>query len=142
MSASMKISIAAQTLAQALSDVLEETAGEPVGFVLVMSADNIAQYVANVDRADGKELLQSLLDRWKAGRADIPAHYNPDLKNPAEVAGIKWPVMPPSKNQSPILFEDGYAEGWAKCLEVCKGIVAEHMKNQSAGNKQSHKSAP
>lgn len=37
---------------------------------------------------------------------------------------VEWPVMPPSKGQSPVLFEDGYAEGWAKCLEACKAALA------------------
>lgn len=35
-----------------------------------------------------------------------------------------WPVMPPSKGQSPVLFEDGYAEGWAKCISECKKLFA------------------
>ena len=46
---------------------------------------------------------------------------------PAAVAHqgvVAWPVMPPSKGQSPILFEDGYAEGWAKCLDACKAALA------------------
>jgi hypothetical protein len=36
---------------------------------------------------------------------------------------IAWPAMPPRKGQSPVLFEDGYDEGWAKCLEACKAAV-------------------
>lgn len=28
--------------------------------------------------------------------------------------------MPPSKGQSPVIFETGYDEGWAKCLSQCK----------------------
>jgi hypothetical protein len=48
--------------------------------VLVCQAEQVAQYVSNTKRADGIELIESLLARWKAGRADIPAHYNPDLK--------------------------------------------------------------
>ena len=35
-----------------------------------------------------------------------------------------WPVMPPSLGQSPVLFEDGYAEGWAKCLSECQRVAA------------------
>lgn len=69
-----------QDIAQSLSDVLSDVAGEPVPFVLVVQADKIAQYVSNCDRKDGRELIESLLERWEAGRADIPAHYNPDLK--------------------------------------------------------------
>ena len=33
---------------------------------------------------------------------------------------VAWPTMPLSLGQSPVLFEDGYAEGWAKCLAMCK----------------------
>jgi hypothetical protein len=39
----------------------------------------VAQYVSNASRKDGTDLIESLLARWKANRADIPAHYNPDL---------------------------------------------------------------
>jgi hypothetical protein len=34
-----------------------------------------------------------------------------------------WPEMPPSKGQSPTLFEDGYAEGWARCLQECQKVA-------------------
>lgn len=36
------------------------------------------------------------------------------------------PVMPPSKGQSSVLFEDGYAEGWAKCQSAyhAAGVVS------------------
>ena len=36
---------------------------------------------------------------------------------------IQWPAMPPGRGQSHVLFEDGYAEGWAKCLQMCKEAV-------------------
>ena len=36
----------------------------------------------------------------------------------------EWPTMPPRKNQSHILFKDGYDEGWAKYLEAYKAIFA------------------
>ena len=77
--ASRRLSVRLQDIAQSLSEVLEEVAGEPVPFVLVLQADKVAQYVSNLDRKDGRELIESLLGRWKTGRADIPAHYNPDL---------------------------------------------------------------
>jgi hypothetical protein len=80
MSASARLSVRLQDIAQSLSEVLDEVAGEPIAFVLVLNADKVAQYVSNCDRKDGAELIESLLARWKAGRADIPAHYNPDLK--------------------------------------------------------------
>lgn len=79
MSASARLSVRLQDIAQSLSEVLDEVAGEPIGFVLVLSADKTAQYISNCDRKDGRELIEELLARWKAGRADIPAHYNPDL---------------------------------------------------------------
>ena len=80
MSASARLSVRLQDIAQALSEVLDEVAGEPVAFVLVLQADKIAQYISNASRQDGRELLQDLMDRWDAKRADIPAHYNPDLR--------------------------------------------------------------
>ena len=82
MSASDRLSVRLQDIAQSLAEVLDEGAGEPVPFVLVLQADKTAQYVSNCERKDGRELIESLLERWKAGRADIPAHYNPDLRPP------------------------------------------------------------
>lgn len=79
MTASLRISLQAQALAQALSETLADIAGEPIAFVLVLQADKVAQYLSNVERKDGVDLIESLLARWKANRADIPAHYNPDL---------------------------------------------------------------
>jgi len=78
--ASARLSVRLQDIAQSLAEVLDEVAGEPIAFVLVLNADKTAQYVSNCDRKDGVELIESLLARWQAGRADIPAHYNPDLK--------------------------------------------------------------
>jgi len=85
MTSSARLSIRLQDIAQSLAEVLDEVAGEPVPFVLVLQADKVAQYISNCDRKDGRELIESLLARWKAGRADIPAHYNPDL--PGRAAG-------------------------------------------------------
>lgn len=80
MSQSARLSIALQGVAQSLNKLLAEAAGEEIAWVMVCQADGVAQYVSNTDRKDGRELLESLLDRWNAGRADIPAHYNPDLR--------------------------------------------------------------
>lgn len=79
MSAILKLSLRLQDIAQSLDDVLLDVAGERIGFVLVLNADGVAQYISNANRKDGRELIESLLARWNAGRADIPAHYNPDL---------------------------------------------------------------
>ena len=80
MSQSLRVSLALQEIASTLNTVLTDVAGEEVAFVLVVQADKVAQYVSNTKRQDGQELLESLLARWKANRADIPAHYNPDLQ--------------------------------------------------------------
>ena len=82
MTVSARLSVRLQDIAQSLSEVLDEVAGEPIAFVLVLQADQAAQYVSNCERKDGRELIQILLARWEAGRADIPAHYNPDLRAP------------------------------------------------------------
>jgi len=82
-SASLNLSLRLQDIAQDLDDVLKGAAGERITFVLVLQADKTAQYVSNASRADGTELIESLLERWKAKRADIPAHYNPDLRQQA-----------------------------------------------------------
>lgn len=47
---------------------------------------------------------------------------------------VAWPTMPPSKGQSPVLFEDGYAEGWAKCLSACKALFAAPVAQQPQAN--------
>ena len=44
------------------------------------AARGVAQYVSNCARADGAAMIRELLARWDANRADIPAHYNPDLR--------------------------------------------------------------
>jgi len=75
----VSLSIALQDVAASINDVLHQIAGEPVAFVLVLQSGGVAQYVSNATRDNGAALIEDLLARWKAGRADIPAHYNPDL---------------------------------------------------------------
>lgn len=79
MSAYLRVSLSMQGLATYIDDFLKDRAGERISFVLMVNVDDVTQYVSNTDRADGKSLMESLLTRWNAGRADIPAHYNPDL---------------------------------------------------------------
>jgi hypothetical protein len=38
--------------------------------------------------------------------------------------------MPPSIGQSPVLFESGYDEGWAKCMSMCKAAFTSPPKRQ------------
>ena len=76
---SMRLSVSLQGIASQIEDALADAAGERVQWVLIVNADDVAQYVSNADRKSGVELIESLLARWKAERADIPAHMNPDL---------------------------------------------------------------
>ena len=78
----MRISVALPVVAKHLDAALTDTAGVEVPWVLVCQVDGVAQYVSNTERKDGTALIEMLLERWKAGRADIPAHYNPDLRTP------------------------------------------------------------
>lgn len=82
MSASNRISVALPVVAKHLDAALTDTAGVDVPWVLVCQVDGVAQYISNTQRKDGTALIETLLERWKAGRADIPAHYNPDLQTP------------------------------------------------------------
>ena len=50
MSASLKLSLRLQDIAQSLDDVLRDVAGERIGFVLVLNADGVAQYISNASR--------------------------------------------------------------------------------------------
>lgn len=76
----VSLSVGLPFLAAAIGDALTDVAGNQCAFVLLISHDGVTQYVSNASRRDGIELIESLLERWKQGRADIPAHYNPDLK--------------------------------------------------------------
>lgn len=84
MKQTVAVSLTLQQLASFINDSLAAAAGDTVPWALVLQTDGVAQYVANTSREDGQKLIESLLDRWRAGRADIPAHYNPDLAKPAE----------------------------------------------------------
>lgn len=95
MTPSARLSVSLQDIAARLHTMLEQSAGEPCAFVLVCQADGVAQYVSNADRKDGRELLQSLMDRWDAKRADIPAHYNPARSHTGDSARRRTPRSRP-----------------------------------------------
>lgn len=76
----VQVSVSLQQLATVVDDFLIARAGERLAFVLIVATDGVSQYISNASRADGTELIEALLARWKAGRADIPAHMNPDIK--------------------------------------------------------------
>lgn len=75
------ISMSLQQLAQEVDDFLALRAGERVPFAITLRVGGVAQYVSNCARSDGVQMIRDLLARWEAGRADIPAHYNPDLRS-------------------------------------------------------------
>ena len=74
-----KLSCNLQQIATALKEALEIAAGKEVNFILVSHVDDALQYISTVEREESMEILNELLERWKAHKADIPAHYNPDL---------------------------------------------------------------
>ncbi|ALA45429.1 hypothetical protein ADP64_000041 [Achromobacter phage phiAxp-2] len=58
-------------------------------------------------------------------------------------APVQWPTMPPSKGQSPVLFEDGYAEGWAKCMDECRRalVAASNYIDKLGGDSKTYRAA-
>ncbi len=58
-------------------------------------------------------------------------------------APIQWPTMPESKGQSPVLFEDGYAEGWAKCMDECRRalVAVSNYIDKLGGDSKTYRAA-
>lgn len=73
------ISLDLQQIATDVRDRLRAATGEDLAFVLVVSVGKVAQYISNAERGDGMRLLEHVRRNWENKRADIPAHYNPDL---------------------------------------------------------------
>lgn len=74
---SMSLLVRMQEIADFLNEALEEVDGESVPFLLLLKTGRAAQYLCNCSSKDAHGLIESLLDSWKAGRADIPAHIDP-----------------------------------------------------------------
>lgn len=73
--AEMLLSHELQTIARKMERTLKKITGEDrTPFVLVIQVHKNAQYVANVQREDGKGLLRTLLTRWEQGLPDVPEH--------------------------------------------------------------------
>lgn len=75
----LSVSLVLQSMANSIDEHLGAVAGKECAFVLMVHLDGVTQYTSNCSRQDGTKLIESLLARWRANRADIPAHYNPDL---------------------------------------------------------------
>ncbi|WP_368647775.1 hypothetical protein [Castellaniella ginsengisoli] len=78
--------------------------------------------------AEGPATLDPLFILGKPRRDGYRATYSPVYAAPVAqepvLGRINWPTMPSRKGQSPVLFDDGYAEGWAKCMSECQKAVA------------------
>jgi hypothetical protein len=61
----LAISMRMQSISRALEIYLESVAGQHVEFVLVAGVGKTAQYVSNMVRENGMELLESVLDAWR-----------------------------------------------------------------------------
>lgn len=72
-----------------------------------------------------EEALSAKEDLRKTVREGLAALASAPAAEPV-VWPIHWPTMPPSRGQSPVLFEDGYAEGWAKYLAGAASSAHEH----------------
>jgi hypothetical protein len=85
-----------------------------------------------------REVLQQALEALE----DISAHEGITKQGSIAITAIKavlaqpeqkpvaWPTMPPSIGQSPVLFESGYDEGWAKCMSMCKAAMTSPPKRE------------
>ena len=75
------VSIELQQLAAHIERHLWSAAGKRQSFVLIVAdTDGIAHDLYNCSRDDAIMLLEGQVEFWKANKAEIPAHYNPNLK--------------------------------------------------------------
>ena len=61
-------------IAQGLDEVIEEAAGERVGFTLIVFTEGRASYISTVKRDESVREIKNLLHCWGEGLPDIPAH--------------------------------------------------------------------
>ncbi len=75
--ASLAVSKNLRRLAEALADALEDIAGRPMHFTLVVfgtEAGDACSYITTCDRESSIRELSTLLETLKAEVPDIPAH--------------------------------------------------------------------
>lgn len=77
-----KVSVVLQRISHEINASLRGAAGEECAFMLILQTpgDGVVQYISDAARDDAAMLMVTQLQHWDAGRADIPAHYNPNLK--------------------------------------------------------------
>lgn len=72
--AAVKVSRELQTIADELQTRLNGVAEMPVMFSLFVWTQGRANYIANADRQQIIAVLEELIEKWKSGFPDIPAH--------------------------------------------------------------------
>lgn len=78
-------------VASEIASVLKAMTGSHTGFVLILHAHDTSQYISNCKREDGSRMIEEILMRWRANRADIGAHMNPELSQPPDKAVMVYP---------------------------------------------------
>lgn len=63
-----------QGIAKRLETDINEKAGERVAFSLLVFTEGRASYISNAPRAECVRELEKLLECWKQGMPDVPAH--------------------------------------------------------------------
>lgn len=72
--AMIKVSKEAQNIATALEAQIDEIAGKSVGFSLFIWTEGRCTYISNSDRKEIIGVLEGMIEGWKKGMPDIPAH--------------------------------------------------------------------
>lgn len=69
-----KVSEEMQSLARKLDQMIEEVAGEPVAFTLLIFTEPRASYISSAPREQSVQEIKHLLSLWEQGMPDVPAH--------------------------------------------------------------------
>lgn len=65
------------TIAKQINKMIKQATGDKLAFSLIIfpaEEGGEMQYIGNCPRADAQQALESLLNSWKGGMPDIPAH--------------------------------------------------------------------
>lgn len=74
MTTDISVSLRLQDLARELDRRLEDIAGEPVAFTLIVFTAPRASYISNARREESVREIKYLLSLWEQGMPDVPAH--------------------------------------------------------------------
>lgn len=69
-----KVSERMQRLAAVVDGAVTETAGQKMGWSLIVFTEGRAQYISNCSRPEVVTAMKELITAWDAGLPDIPAH--------------------------------------------------------------------